>query len=976
MRIEDLQTYEIIEKRRLEDLNSESYLLKHKKTGARVALLSNDDENKVFNIGFRTPPVNSTGVPHILEHSVLCGSKEFPIKDPFVELVKGSLNTFLNAMTYPDKTIYPVASCNDVDFQNLMHVYLDAVFYPNIYKQDKIFRQEGWHYEMEDENSELTINGVVYNEMKGAFSSPDDVLQRELMNSLYPDVTYGMESGGDPECIPELSYEEFIEFHKKYYHPSNSYIYLYGNMDMAEKLEFIDQNYLSNFEMREVDSEVGVQPPFEKMRQVEKDYPINDEDDEEKSAYFAYNMTAGDVLDKDMYVAFQILDYALCSAPGAPLKQALTDKGIGEEVYSVYDNGVRQPYFSIVAKNTSVSRREEFVNTIREILEKLVAEGIDKKALLAGINYYEFRYREADFGSYPKGLMYGLQMFDSWLYDDNCPFMHIEANETFAHMKEWVEKGEFEKLIRKYLLENNHASLVTLVPKKGLAAMKEQELKQSLAVYKASLSQEEIAKIVADTKALKEWQETPDKKEDLEKIPLLSREDMKKEAAQYVNEIRTISGSTVVFHNLFTNEIAYLRLIFKADKVPADLFPYLGVLKGMLGMLNTENYKYGDLFNEINIETGGISPVCNLYENVKDRNDYTVTLELKTKVLYPNLAKAVRLMKEMLLSTKYDDTKRMAEVLAEGKSRTQGYMISSGHSVAVGRALSYISNTSAVNDVLSGMSFYRLIEKLSCGGEEVLTELGDKLQKLAHILLRPENLMVDFVGDEKGYEPLPELITQLKKDLFTDDVSALLAEEKYRPERSKKNEGFKTAGQVQYVCRGGNFKEKGLEYTGSLRVLHTMLSTDYLWNNVRVKGGAYGCMCSFSRSGDACFVSYRDPNLEKTIDVYEKAADYIASFEADERTMTQFIIGAISSLDTPMNPAAKGMYSLGAYMTGQSFENIQRERDELLATDQEAFRKTAEYIRAFMSDEVLCVVGGGEAIEAAKEIFGKVENLF
>lgn len=972
MRIEDLQNYEVIERRRIEDLNSESYLLRHKKTGARVALLSNDDENKVFNIGFRTPPVNSTGVPHILEHSVLCGSKDFPIKDPFVELVKGSLNTFLNAMTYPDKTIYPVASCNDVDFQNLMHVYLDAVFYPNIHVQDKIFRQEGWHYEMEDENSDLTINGVVYNEMKGAFSSPDDVLGREIMNSLYPDVTYGTESGGDPKCIPDLSYEEFCEFHKKLYHPSNSYIYLYGNMDMVEKLTYIDENYLSHFEAREVDSEIGVQEAFDAIHVVEKEYPINDGDDEEKTAYFAYNMTAGDILDRDLYVAFQVLDYAICSAPGAPLKMALVQKGIGDEVYSSYDNYIRQPYFSIVAKNTSVSKRDEFVATIKEVLTDLAENGINKNSLLAGINYFEFRYREADFGSYPKGLMYGMEMFNSWLYDENNAFMHIEQNATYARMKEWVEQGKFEELIRKYFLENTHCSLVTLVPKKGLAAKNEQEMKDKMAALKASLSADEIAKIVADTKALKAWQETPDKKEDLEKIPLLSREDMKREAAEYVNEVREVDGSTVLFHNLFTNEIAYLRLMFKADKVPAELFPYLGVLKGMIGMLDTENYKYGDLFNIVNMETGGIVPLTNLYDNANDRNDYTVTLELKTKVLYSNMAKAVELMKEMLMKTKFDDTKRMQEILAEAKSRIQGSMISAGHSVAVSRALSYVSPNVAISEQLSGMELYRLIDKLN-ENQEGLTE---KLQKLVQILFRADNLMVDFTGDEKGYEALPTLITKLKKDLYTTDISGFAATEKYHVEVSKKNEGFKTAGQVQYVCRGGNFKDKGLEYTGSLRALHTMLSTDYLWNNVRVKGGAYGCMCTFGNSGNAAFVSYRDPNLEKTIDVYEKCADFIENFEADERTMTQFIIGAISSLDTPMNPAARGTYSLGGYMTGRSFASIQKERDELLATDQEAFRATAKIVRAFMSDECLCVVGGGEVIEGAKDLFDKVENLF
>ncbi len=976
MRVEDLQSYELIEKRRIDDLNTESYLLRHRKTGARVALLSNDDENKVFYIGFRTPPTDDTGVAHILEHSVLCGSRNFPVKDPFVELVKGSLNTFLNAMTYPDKTVYPLASCNDVDFQNLMHVYLDAVFYPNIYKQKKIFSQEGWHYDMEDKQGELTINGVVYSEMKGVFSAPDDLLEREVMNSLYPDTTYGRESGGDPEKIPELSYEEFLDFHRKYYHPSNSYIYLYGNMDMAEKLEFIDREYLSAFETREVDSRVEKQQPFEQIREVEREYPINDEEDPEKTAYLAYNAVVGDVLDRDLYVAFQILDYALCSAPGAPLKEALIERGIGEEIYSSYDNGVLQPYFSIVAKNTSTSRRQEFVDTICGVLTELAEKGLDKRALLAGINYYEFRYREADFGSWPKGLMYGLQMFDSWLYDDNKPFLHIEANETFERMRKLAQGDGFEEMIRKYLLDNPHKSLVTLVPRKGLAAAREQELKEKLAAYKGTLSEKEIGQIVVETQALEEWQEMPDSKEDLEKIPMLSRGDMKKEAPQYVNEVRSVvdpmGSTTVLFHDLFTNEIAYLRLMFRADKIPEELFPYLGLLKGALGLLNTENYKYGDLFNEVNIATGGISPVCNIYSKAKKPKEYAVMLELKTRVLYSNLGKAMELMEEMLLRTNYDDSKRLGEILSEGRAKMQGQMISGGHQVATERAMSYISTTAAVSDVLLGRSFYKLVDRLAAGGTEEMAELGRKLQLLAHIVFRPENLMVDFVGTEEGYQPLPGLVSRLKEKLFTMEVPG----GSYQPEVKKKNEGFKTAGQVQYVCRAGNFKKKGLEYHGSLRVLKVMLGCDYLWNNVRVKGGAYGCMCGFGKSGDSYFVSYRDPNLTKTIDIYEKAADYIASFEADERTLTQFIIGAISDLDIPMNPAAKGVFSLSGYMTGLTQEDLQREREELLATDRQTFQKTAEYIRAFMEDECLCVVGGSAAVEETKEIFDTVENLF
>lgn len=473
-----------------------SWLLRHKKTGARIALLSNDDENKVFYIGFRTPPTDSTGVPHIIEHTVLCGSREFPVKDPFVELVKGSLNTFLNAMTYSDKTVYPVASCNDKDFQNLMHVYLDAVFYPNIYKEKKIFQQEGWHYEMDDEDSPITINGVVYNEMKGAFSSPDDVNDREVVNSLFPDTAYGVESGGDPKVIPELTYEEFLEFHGRYYHPSNSYIYLYGNMDMAEKLAWIDEKYLSHFDKIEIDSAIRMQKAFEKPAMVYKEYPIIEGESLENSTYLSYNTVVGTSLDKELYYAMQILEYAICSTSAAPLKLALIHKNIGTEVYTIYNNGICQPYFSIVAKNADAAQRDEFVATVEDELSRIVKEGIDKKSLLAGLNFYEFRYREADFGSYPKGLMYGLQMFDSWLYDDNMPFDMIEALEIFKDLRKKIDTDYFEKLIEKYLIHNQHKSIVVVAPKEGLAAMEEKALADQLAAYKAGLAPDAVRQIV------------------------------------------------------------------------------------------------------------------------------------------------------------------------------------------------------------------------------------------------------------------------------------------------------------------------------------------------------------------------------------------------------------------------------------------------------------------------------------------------
>lgn len=971
MRVEDLNSYELIEKRRIEDLQSESYLLRHKKTGARVALLSNADENKVFYIGFRTTPSNSTGVAHILEHSVLCGSERFPVKDPFIELAKGSLNTFLNAMTFPDKTLYPVASCNDKDFRNLMHVYLDAVFHPNIYKEEKIFKQEGWHYELHEPEGELKLNGVVYNEMKGAYSSPDDVFERELMNSLYPDTTYGYESGGDPEVIPELSYKDFVEFHKKYYHPSNSYIYLYGDMDMAEQLDFIDREYLSAFEERKVDSRVESQPAFEKVNRVVKEYPIGEEEDEAKKAYLSYNLSIGDTLDKELYIAFQVLDYALCSAPGAPLKQILTDRGIGTDIYSNYENGIKQPYFSIVSQNAAPEKEQEFLDTIKEVLMRIVKEGFDKKALLAALNYYEFKYREADFGSYPKGLMYGLQIMESWLYDDTKPFIHVEANATYAALRKKVESGYFEELVKNYLLENPHSSIVILLPKKGLTEKRDRELAEKLAAYKASLGEEQIQLLIEETRALAEYQDAPDTPEALAKIPLLSREDIKKSATGFVNELRRIDDTKFLYHDLYTNGIGYLRFIFNLESVPEELFPYVGVLKGVLGLLNTERFYYAELFNEINILTGGMDVVTNTYQSYPDLDKCTNTLELKVKALEGNLKKAIGLIQEIILTSDFFDKKRLKEIIAEGKSRMQSQMTAAAHKVAVNRALSGISVPAAVNEKLAGMDFYRLIEKLDSEFEDRAEKLCQGLKKLAAIIFRAENLMVDLTGSAELAEKLPDMVRSFRGALYQEAVET----GSFVPVLKIQKEGYKTPGQVQYVCRAGSFRHKGLPYTGVLKVLKVMMGYDYLWNQVRVHGGAYGCMCAFGKSGDCYFVSYRDPNLENTLDVYEKAAAYIEGFEADERTLTQFIIGAVSELDMPMNPAAKGLYSLSGYMTGLTNEDMQKERDELLTATAGDLRHMADYIRAFMEEDCLCVVGNAEKIKAAESLFDKVENL-
>lgn len=971
MNLENLQAYTVISKQRIEELKSDGWLLKHNKTGARVALLSNDDENKVFYIGFRTPPKDSTGVAHIIEHTVLCGSEKYPIKDPFIELAKGSLNTFLNAMTYPDKTVYPVASCNDKDFKNLMDVYLDAVFHPNIYREEKIFRQEGWHYEMENAGDDLTINGVVYNEMKGAFSSPDDVLYREIMNSLYPHTSYAVESGGDPDVIPELTYEDFLAFHQRYYHPSNSYIYLYGDMDMEERLAYLDREYLSKYDALAVDSALATEPPFGQCVLVEKEYSIMESEPEEGNTYLSYNVSLGENLDREVSVGFQALADAVVGAPGAPVRKALLDAGIGTDISSFYEADVKQPYFSIVAKNAEGEQREAFVSIIEETLKSLSEDGVEKKALRAALNHDEFKYREADYGSYPKGLMYGLQMFETWLYDDKKPFDYLELGETYKTLKKEVDSSFYEEMIRIRLLKNTHKSVVVVRPVKGLTGKRDKALAKKLAAKKAAMTQEEIARIVEETEALAAYQEAPDREEDLKKIPLLAREDIGKKARPYCNEELHAGDTALLYHDIYTNGIGYLRFLFDLRQVPEELFPYVGLLQVMLGLVDTEKRSYSELYNEIHLQTGGIVPAVNVYTNADDLSKYKLTFELKVKTLYENLPKAFELAGEILTESVYTDAKRLFELVAENRSGKQAQMMDAGHSLAAGQALSYLSRQAYLMDQVNGLAFYRLLEGLEKDFEGKKEELSDNMERLVRYIFRPENLMVDFTAERNGLEGLEKLIEGLKAKLYRESVEG----KPYVPRPVKKNEGLMSSAQIQYVCRAGNYADKGLSYTGALRVLKVVMSYEYLWMQVRVKGGAYGCMCQFGKTGESYFVSYRDPNLEKTIEVYEKAADFVAGFDADERTMTQYIIGAVSALDMPLTPAAWGTYSLAGYMTGLAFEKVQKERDELLSADAETIRKLAAHIRAFMEDDCLCVVGNEDRIKAQKGLFGSVEYL-
>ncbi|GGL51560.1 insulinase family protein [Sporolactobacillus putidus] len=957
----------------IHEIRSKAYVFEHVKSGAKLLYLQNDDDNKVFTISFRTPPEDNTGVFHILEHSVLCGSDKYPVKEPFVELLKGSLNTFLNAFTFSDKTMYPVASKNDKDFMNLMDVYMDAVFHPNIYKHKEILEQEGWHYELIDTKEAINYKGVVYNEMKGAFSSPEGLLERANQNSLFPDTAYGFESGGDPLSIPDLTYDQFINTHKKYYSPANSYIYLYGAMDISEKLAYLDQNYLSTFDKIEVDSSVAVQPPIGNSVEIVKDYPILPGEDAKDKTYMSINFAVSKATDAETYLAFDILDYLLLDSPAAPLKKAILDAGIGQDVFGSYDNSTLQPHFSINVKNSNEDKKDAFKKVVFDTLRQFVSSGLDKKQIEAAISVKEFQLREADYGSMPKGLVYSMAVMDSWLYDGD-PLIHLKFEDSLSKIKQALTSNYFEGLIEKYLLNSRHQSFVTIRPSRTLAEEEASQTAEKLADYKKSLSKEALDQLVTETKNLKERQSSKDQPEDLRKIPLLSLNDVDKKAEEIPRSETEIDGVKTLFHDLATNKIAYVSLYFDASGVPEAYIPYLSLLQETLGKVDTDKYTYSDLVSEINIQTGGVGFDNQSFADKESDEIYKPRFAVRTKILTDKLPEAFDLLHEILFHSRFDNPSRLKEIIKEMKSRLEMAFNQGGQSVAARRLASYFSRVARYREQLKGLRFYQFICELDKDLDGRFDEIHGALAELAGQLFTEDRLVVSITGDQPILQAVRDHFERLNIPPSGTDEKTVESGQDGEP--SSQNEGLMTSSKVQYVTKGANFKTLGFEYSGKMHVLKRILTLDYLWNHVRVMGGAYGCGVMIESSGNLIYWSYRDPNLDDTLKIYDRAGAYAESFDADDREMTKYIIGTISSLDAPLTPRDKADQSDAEYFRRVTQADIQRVRDDVLATTEEDIRQFAPLLNAVAGENHICVFGSEATIKKNKDLFGQCINVF
>lgn len=963
--------FKFIYEEEIKEISSKAFMFEHVKSGAKLLYLENDDDNKVFSISFRTPPKDSTGVFHILEHSVLCGSDKYPVKEPFVELLKGSLNTFLNAFTFSDKTMYPVASKNDKDFLNLIDVYMDAVLHPNIYKTKQILEQEGWHYELNKPEDDITYKGVVYNEMKGAFSSPEGILMRKIQNSLFPDNAYGFESGGDPKDIPELTYENFIASHKKYYSPANSYIYLYGAMNLEEKLEYLDREYLKHYEKIEVDSKIKPQKPIGNNVELVEEYPILPNEGEKDKTYLSLNFAISESTDPETYLAFDILEYLLLESPAAPLKKALLESGICKDVFGIYDNSILQPFFAITIKNSNEDKKEKFKKVVLETLKKLISKGIDKKLIEAAINVKEFQLREADYGSMPRGLGYSVKAMDSWLYDQS-PLINLKFEDTLKKIKKALTENYFEKLIEKYILNSNHESLVIIKPSKVAAEQSARSINEKLKEFKKSLSEDEINKLVSETESLKKRQSSEDSPEDLKKLPMLSLKDINENSEKLPILEKNTNGIKILYHEISTNKIAYFNLYFDSLDVPADKVKYLSLLEEVLGKIDTEKYKYEDLANEINIKTGDISFVNSIFVDKNTSDKYYPKFTIKSKVLQDKIEDALKVIDQIMFHSIFENKKRLKDIIQEIKSRMEMYINENGQSVAAKRITSYFSTSGRYSEELKGLEYYKFMCDIDKDIEGKYEEISSNLKEVSQMLFNKDNLIISLTGDK---DVLSEFENKLS-NLNIPDKKTESNNEFPKFKEIKSNEGLITSSKVQYVCKGFNFRKLGYDYSGKLEVLKNILSLNYLWNNVRVMGGAYGVGTAISKSGDFLFWSYRDPNLNETLDVYNNAYKFIEDFKADDYEMTKYIIGTFAGLDAPLTPRKKGERSDENYFKGITEDEIQKWRKEVLGTKKEDINKFSKLLKDITGKNYICVLGNDTKIKENESEFSSSIEVF
>lgn len=959
------------ETREIKEINSTASLYEHEKSGARLLHVACADNNKVFCVGFKTVPEDDTGCPHILEHSVLNGSKNFPAKSTFMELIKGSLHTFINAMTAPDMTLYPVASTNDKDFLNLAKVYLDAVFFPKIYEQPNIFHQEGWHHELKDAEAALAIRGVVYNEMKGAFSSPDSIIHRQSQHAQFPDTPYGYESGGDPEAIPSLSYEDFLAFHKKYYHPDNAYIVIYGDMDPDPVMELMDRDYLSHFSQKKKEVKIPLQKPFKEKRVVEIEYPCEENKDITGQYHLSLSYTFGEITQPHVASALAVLAEILMQAPSSPLKRKIMESGLAAESNCLAWVNFLQPTLAFTFKQVKKEELPVLEELVVSELRRLAEEGIDKKLIEALLNKREFFFREAQIQGFPKGLYYAWVAYPQWMHGVD-PLDALGFEDTLREMRRGLKEPYFENLIRDALLENKHSSKITFIPVPGLLHKREQELQEKLDGMKEKLGKQGIEELLSFNREFGEWQKEEVRAEDLENIPVLSLEDVDPKAESYPTDIDKFREFTLLKHPLETNGILYFKAYFDLAHATETDLPWLSLYAGLTGMVDSENHSYADLSNEIDINTGGISLDLDLKNDYQDPDEILARFVISGKAVRAKVGKLMELAPEFALRPVFSDAARLRTLIREARAKLEARLLQNGHYVAIYRMYAPFSQLHHFLDLTVGLGYYHFL----CGLEKSLkTDMGtitQELERVRQTFFIRQNLILSLTADESGIEDASQYLRPAFSDLTEEAPAA--AENHFHP--TEINEGILAPIQIQFCAKGGNFFRKGYSYSGKLRVLQNILSNEFLYRELREKGGAYGAFSNFTLAGNMYFSSYRDPNLKETLDAYDRVPAYLRDFSCSKREMEKYIIGAISILNQPKTPEQKGAQGDEDFITGFPQADRQQIREEVLATRPADINAYADMIEAIMSKNHYCVFGNENKIKQAAELFDRLTPVF
>lgn len=942
------------------------HLMHHAASGARLMFIENDDANKAFSITFKTPADDDTGVFHILEHSVLCGSEKFPVKEPFVNLLKTSMQTFLNAMTFPDKTMYPVASTNEQDLVNLMDVYPDAVFHPDIYRRPVIFQQEGWHRELEGEGEgeRLVVNGVVYNEMKGALSEPDSVLYDGLSAALFPDTTYRFESGGTPAAIPTLTYEGFLENHRRHYRPDNAYIILYGNLDADRFLGFLDERYLAPLAAKErgpLDiNPLGLQAP------VAPEPVVVPMATAPENACAAVGFVIGRAAERERIVAADILMDAIMGANESPLKRALLDAGIADDAIGYVADSVAQP-FAVVSLRGARPGAADALRAIVEAEARRLAEGgLDRELVRAALSHAEFVMRERNFG-YPDGVVLAMSAMAGWLYSDDDPAAYLRFEDVFASLREKVEEGYFEALLRELFLDNDHRACAEVVPTESDEAAEEAEAAGEREAA-AALTEDEAASIREAVRALREAQEAPDAPEALAKLPQLSRADIGEAPAEAMWEVGECGPWRLIRHYLPCRGIAYAYRYFAMDGLAFDELPYATVLACVLGKLDTSRHTAAELDTLVQAHLGNLGFAVEVHEDAENRERLRPMFVMGSSALDEEVPWAAHLAEEVLRETDFSDTERIRDILGQRRIAMEQAFASAGHSAAMARVASYYLPAGVVREALSGVGFYRFLKELLASFDERACELSAKLAELSRRLFTDGGCTLSFGGDEAALAAFREASSPFGGMAGAPVLTV--------PAPEDGHEAFVVASDVTYTACGWDRRLLGEPYGGAWLLASRILSYDFLWTEVRVKGGAYGAGFQTTRSGSSRFYSYRDPRIDETVERFRTSGDWLAGvFNPTESEMDGYVVSTVASLDAPAKARELLRRQDGLYFSGATLEDRARVREEVCAAGIDDVRALASSVDAIAGAGPVCCFGNGEVIRASGEGFNVVDLL-